>query len=98
MDRFDADIDDFFVGWIDRHGAHVAFKDPAPIFTGIIGLIKSILGYAQVNDVGFAAQAVNRIDGAGFERDVNLFPAAVFRMPNKQAFLSPGVYTHWAKP
>src|ERR1051325_2728008 len=94
MDGFHADINDFFVSRIDRDGPNVTLKDPPPAHSSVISAIEAILRNAKINDIRFAAQAVDRVDGSGFESNRDIFPRTIFAAPDKQAFLSAGIDTH----
>ena len=94
MDRFDADVDNLLIGRINGHGANVTFKDPIPAHSSVIGSIEPILRNAKIDDIGLAAQAIDGVDGSGFERNRDIFPRTIFRAPDKQTFLSAGVDTN----
>src|SRR5438105_149975 len=53
-----------------------------------------VLRNAKIDDSGLAAQAIDCVDGSGFERNRDIFPRTIFRAPDKQTFLSAGVDTN----
>src|SRR5687767_6898629 len=94
MNRLGADVNDFFIRWIDSHRPDVALQNSAPALTGVLRAVDSIPSEPQIDDVGLASRTVYGVDGSFLERNGQLIPRIIVRTPDIQTLLSTSVNAH----
>jgi hypothetical protein len=64
MDGFGADVNDFFIGWIDGYCPDIALEDSFPALARVFRAVDSITSEPQLDNVRLSPRPIHGIDGS----------------------------------